>query len=192
MSRFAGSIIHESGPDKPKLASFLSLPKRVLGFLWWGTPELSATYSIFADIHGTVDILKLDYDLVAGKPFDFQIRVRNSQNGIWPQHGKIDIHLRWTTPNSDGTDSLLVESWNHHLPCLHPGTSEWIQATSTVPENAPVNVLVEFYISSLEGVWRNEIGTETRVPRIVRPREILGFKKLAQTNPTQDKVSRAA
>ncbi len=193
MSRFAGSIIHESCPDKPGQHSFLTLPKRLLSLLWWGIPEISPTYSIFEDIHGTVEVLKLDLDLVAGKPFDFQIRVSNPARSFWPQHGKIDIHLRWTTPNSDGTDSLLIESWNQRLPYLEPGESHLIPGTSIVPENASGEVFVEFYISSLEGVWRGDPGCETRLPRLVKPSE----KLLPFSNPSGEQfptkpASRAA
>ena len=191
MSRFAGSIIPESSSDKSQRPSILSLPKRILSLLWYGTPELSTSYSIFADIHGTVDILQLDHDLVAGEPFDFQIQVRNSENGVWPQHGKIDLHLRFTTPNRDGTDSLLIEPWKHRLPCLHPGDCETIRATSIVPDKAPAEVFIEFYISSLEGVWRSEPGSETRIPRFVKMAKLVGSKPV-QTNPTQEPLSRAA
>lgn len=173
--------------------SFFAHTKRFLRNLWWGTPEISATYTVFGGIYATVDVLTFEKDLVAGKPFDFQVRVTNSENGPWPQHGKIDLHLRWTTPNSDGTDSLLTESWRHRLPCLYPGEFELIQAMSMVPENAPPEVFVEFYISSLEGVWRKGIGRETRFTRTVKPAaQILHFPKSAQNQSNPGQASRAA
>lgn len=172
---------------------FFHFVKGVLRRLGMGKPEMSATYAVFGDIFATVDVLDFDRSLVAGKPVFFRVRVSNSENGAWPNHGNIDLHLRWTTPKSDGSDSFLAETWKKRLPRLNPGENLWIVERSIVPENASEGVLIEFYISSLEGIWQKGVSRETRFYRSVKPATIqLPFAISGQDSYMQEQRSKAA